>query len=516
MKKKTTCAPKTAVAYARYSSAGQRDVSIEQQLQDIRAYAEREGYTIIHEYADHARSGFRHVESRLEFQAMIAAAATGTFDTVLCWKVDRFGRNRADSAIYKNQLASLGVTVRYVMEAIPDGAAGVLTEGMLEAIAEWYSRNLSENVKRGMNDNASKCLFNGTFVYGYDGRRNQTYQINEPQAAVVRQIFAMYIDGQSMGSIAKSLNIAGQRTESGKLFTINKINNILKQERYLGIYIFGDHRIPGGMPAIIDEKTWEDAQLMKGKTSRHYERTPDDFLLTGKAFCGHCGRPMVGDSGTSKTGATHYYYSCQSHKRRLGCSKKSVRKEVLEDKVIDFLVDQVLSGPNIETIADAVCREQKKRADSSPLRAMEQELSDTERKIANINAAIAEGIFSSSTAAMLHDLEETAGKLRVSIEARRFAEMQLVDRERIVYFLSRFSHCDRKNPTDRRFLIRAFLNSVFVYDDHLRILINCTENTAVIALEDLPPEGKSSDSNFPGLLMLIYPNSVIAVYEVRM
>ena len=94
--------------------------------------------------------------------------------------------------------------------------------------------------------------------------------------------------------------------------------------------------------------------------------------------------------------------------------------------------------------------------------------------------------------------------------------MQLVDRERIVYFLSRFSHCDRKNPTDRRFLIRAFLNSVFVYDDHLRILINCTENTAVIALEDLPPEGKSSDSNFPGLLMLIYPNSVIAVYEVRM
>ena len=137
-----TCPPRTAVAYARYSSAGQRDVSIEQQLQDIRAYAEREGYRIVHEYADHARSGFKEVTARVEFQAMIAAAVSGSFDTVLCWKVDRFGRNRKDSAVYKDQLARLGVSVVYVMEPIPDGAAGVLTEGMLEAIAEWYSRNI--------------------------------------------------------------------------------------------------------------------------------------------------------------------------------------------------------------------------------------------------------------------------------------------------------------------------------------------------------------------------------------
>ena len=154
----TTCEPKTAVAYARYSSAQQRDVSIEQQLRDIRAYAEREGYKIIYEYADHAKSGFKNVERRTQFQAMIQAAASGAFDTVIAWKVDRFGRNRRESATYKGQLADNGVKVVYAMEPIPDGAAGVLTEGMLESLAEWYSRNISENTKRGQRDNAIKGL----------------------------------------------------------------------------------------------------------------------------------------------------------------------------------------------------------------------------------------------------------------------------------------------------------------------------------------------------------------------
>ena len=103
MKKKIapSCSPRTAVAYARYSSAGQRDVSIEQQLADIRAFALREGYTIVHEYADHAKSGFKDTAARTAFQSMIAAAETGSYDTIIAWKVDRFGRNREDSAIYK-------------------------------------------------------------------------------------------------------------------------------------------------------------------------------------------------------------------------------------------------------------------------------------------------------------------------------------------------------------------------------------------------------------------------------
>ena len=161
-----SCAPRTAVAYARYSSAGQRDVSIEQQLADIRAFAQREGYTIVHEYADHAKSGFKDISARTSFRSMMSAAESGGFDTVISWKVDRFGRNREESALFKARLRRFGVKVLYAMEPIPEGSAGVLLEGMLEATAEWYSRQLSENVTRGMHDNARRCLYNGTKILG--------------------------------------------------------------------------------------------------------------------------------------------------------------------------------------------------------------------------------------------------------------------------------------------------------------------------------------------------------------
>ena len=518
-RKKTAppCAPKTAVAYARYSSAGQRDVSIDQQLADIRAFADREGYTLVHEYADHARSGFKNIEARTEFHRMITAAETRTFDTVLAWKVDRFGRNREDSAIYKSQLRRLGVRVVYVMEPIPEGAAGVLTEGMLEAIAQWYSENLSENVKRGMHDNARRCLYNGSRVYGYVPGPDQRYVIDEAQAAVVRQIFKLYTEGHSMAAIVRILNDAGQRTETGKLFCLNKVANILRQERYLGIYIWSDVRIPGGMPAIIDQNTWEAAQFMKQKTGRHYESSPVEFLLTGKAFCGHCRKPLVGDSGTSKSGATHYYYTCQTHKRRAGCDKKSVRKQLLEDKVIDFLLDHCLAGPEMERIADAVVASEKEKRKSSPLASMNAELRSVIRKIDNINNAIAEGVWTSSTAVRLKELEATADELRSSISTLEYAEGQLLDRDRVMFFLDRFRNLDRSDPENRRFLIRTFLNSVYVFDDHLLIMINAVESHITIPLETLPDTPPDcSDIVSLGLLLQAHPNTAVYCYAVAM
>ena len=303
--KKAACRPKTAVAYARYSSAGQRDVSIEQQLQDIRHFAQREGYTIIHEYADHAKSGYHNTAARAEFLSMLSAADSGMFDTVLVWKVDRFGRNREESATYKGQLRKSGVSVVYVMERIPDGAAGVLTEGMLEALAEWYSRNLSENVTRGMRDNAAKCISNGCPIFGYRRGPDGHYTIHQEEATAVRSIFARYTQGYSAATIAGELNAAGLKTIRGCSFSPQAVLRVISNERYIGTYIWADVRTPGGIPAIITPEVWEAAQNMKEKTGRHVEQGQTDFLLTGKAFCGLCGSAMIGDYGTYKTGATH-------------------------------------------------------------------------------------------------------------------------------------------------------------------------------------------------------------------
>ena len=506
-----TCSPRTAVAYARYSSAGQRDVSIEQQLADIRAFAQREGYTIVHEYADHARSGFKDVSARTAFQSMISSAESGGFDTIIAWKVDRFGRNREDSAIYKGKLRRFGVRVLYAMEPIPEGSAGVLLEGMLEATAEWYSRQLSENVTRGMTDNAYKCLYNGTRILGYTRGPDGRYALQPEEAATVRHIFDLYRSGWSAARICRQLNDQGIRTSRGKPFMPESLLRIISNERYTGIYIWGDIRVPDGMPAIIERSVFEEAQRMKGKTARHVEQGAVDYLLTGKAFCGLCGAAMIGDSGTSKNGTRHYYYTCQAHKARKGCSKKSVSKDYLESAVVDFVLDHVLSDEQIEKTADAVMKVQAEELSHSPLASMEAEWKEILTQIDNINNAIAHGVWNSSTSAHLKELEDQAEDLRVSVETLRYSQAQLLDRDRVLFFLHRFTKGDRNDPLLRRHIIETFINSVYVYDDHLKIIVNNLEGNQRLPLPDLPP---CSDNIMTGVPIVTHPNTRVTVYRI--
>ena len=510
--KKASCSPRTAVAYARYSSAGQRDVSIEQQLQDIRAFAKREGYTLVHEYADHARSGFKNVTARTAFQSMMKAAESGGFDTVLCWKVDRFGRNREESALFKGRLRRFGVKVLYAMEPIPEGSAGVLLEGMLEATAEWYSRQLSENVTRGMMDNARRCLYNGQAVLGYERGPDGRYVIQPDQAAVVRNIFSLYCSGMSAAAIARQLNEHGVKSSRGYPFTPQAVLRIVGNERYIGVYVWGSVRIPDGMPPIIEKSVFEEAQRMKKKTARHVEQGVVDYLLTGKAFCGHCGAAMVGDSGTSGNGNRIYYYSCLSRKHRKNCDKKSIRKERLEDAVISFVLDYVLSDSQIEKTADAVMALQAEEMKTSPLSAMEAEYEEAKKKIDNVNRAIAAGIWNASTSAMLKELEDDAETLRVSCETLRYSQAQLMDRDRVIFFLRQFTKGDRSDPLLRRHIIETFVNAVYVFDDHLKLVINNCENNERFPLEDIPDE--CSDNDTSGVPNVLHPNTRITIYRI--
>ena len=505
-----TCSPRTAVAYARYSSAGQRDVSIEQQLADIRAFAQREGYTIVHEYADHARSGFKDVSARTAFQSMISSAESGGFDTIIAWKVDRFGRNREDSAIYKGKLRRFGVRVLYAMEPIPEGSAGVLLEGMLEATAEWYSRQLSENVTRGMTDNAYKCLYNGTRILGYTRGPDGRYAIQPDEAATVRHIFDLYRSGLSAARICRQLNDQGVHTSRGKKFQPESLLRIITNERYTGVYIWGSVRVPGGIPAIIERSVFEEAQRMKGKTARHVEQGVVDYLLTGKAFCGLCGAAMIGDSGTSKNGTRHYYYTCQAHKARKGCSKKSVSKDYLESAVVDFVLDHVLSDEQIEKTADAVMKVQAEELSHSPLASMEAEWKEILTQIDNINNAIAHGVWNSSTSAHLKELEDQAEDLRVSVETLRYSQAQLLDRDRVLFFLHRFTKGDRNDPLLRRHIIETFVNAVYVFDDHLDLVTNNCEGNQRYPLADLP----CSDNVSSGVLFVTHPNTRVTVYRI--
>ena len=251
---------------------------------------------------------------------------------------------------------------------------------------------------------------------------------------------------------------------------------------------------------------------MKKKTGRHYEQGAVDYLLTGKASCGLCGASFVGDSGTSKTGTRYYYYSCQAHKARKGCPKRSVQKDYLESLIVDFVLDHVLSDEQICKTADAVMALQAEELKSSPLSAMESEYKGLIRKIDNINNAIAAGIWNSSISSKLKELEDAAETLRVSIETLRYSQAQLLDRDRVLFFLRQFTKGDRSDPLLRQHIIDTFVNSVFVYEDHLTVVINNGDGNQRVPLSDLPPEG--SDMTHLVNPLCYYPNTRITVYRI--
>lgn len=250
---------------------------------------------------------------------------------------------------------------------------------------------------------------------------------------------------------------------------------------------------------------------MKTKTSRHVEQGAVDYLLTGRAFCGLCGAAMIGDSGTSKSGTRHYYYSCQAHKAHKGCVKKSVSKIHLESAVVDFILDHVLSDEQINKTADAVMSLQQEELKHSPLAAMESEYAKVVKQIDNINDAIAAGIWNASTSSRLKALEDQADDLRVSVESLRYSQSQLIDRDRVIFFLKRFTKGDRQDPLLRRHVIETFVNSVIVYDDHLRLVINNVDGVNRFPLESLPD---CSDSVTSGVPTVSRPNPRITIYRI--
>ena len=249
------------VIYARYSSNAQSEQSIEGQLNVCYDYAERNHYNVTAEYIDRAISGGA-ADNRPEFLRMVADSARQQFQAVLVYQLDRFARNRYDSATFKAKLKKNGVRVLSAREIISEDASGVLMEAVLEGMAEYFSRELSQKVKRGLDLNAQKCLYTGNGdALGYK-IVDKRFTIDEETAPIVRNIFAMYLDGHKMADIVRYLNANEIKTSKGNPYNKNSIRRILMNKRYLGFYKYGDHEIANGVPRIIDDETYERAQAL--------------------------------------------------------------------------------------------------------------------------------------------------------------------------------------------------------------------------------------------------------------
>ena len=222
-----------AVIYARYSSESQREESIEGQLRECYAFARKNDISVVGEYIDRAFSA--KTDKRPDFQKMIKDSSKRNFDLVIVWKLDRFARNRYDSANYKAVLKRNGVKVMSATESISEGSEGILLESVLEGMAEYYSADLSEKVIRGHTENALKCKYNGgTLPIGYTTDKEQNYHIDPLTAPFVLEAYQNYEEGLTMSQIAAILNQHEIKNTRGGRISIENVASLLKNRRYTG------------------------------------------------------------------------------------------------------------------------------------------------------------------------------------------------------------------------------------------------------------------------------------------
>ncbi len=448
---------------------------------------------VVGEYCDRAISG--KTDNRPSFQRLIKDSEKGQFDAVIMYTLDRFARNRYDSAIYKAKLKKNGVRVYYAKQPMPDTPEGIILESVLEGYAEYYSENLSRNIKRGLKENALQGLATGGAcqLLGYTVGDDKKYQIEPVGAKIVQEIYQMYADGMSATQIINTCNEKGYKTIKGRPFNKNSLRTILKNDKYIGVYRFMGVVIEDGIPPIIDKPLFEKVQAMleHNYTARARTKSKEDYLLTTKLFCGKCESPMVGESGTSKTGVVHHYYKCVERKTRHNCTKKTEKKDWIENFVVQFTVQNVLTDDNIDRIATKAMEIiEKESADTAYLDGLQSELKDIQKKIKNIITALENGVASTAATDRLSELESEKNEVEGQI-AREEMKKPLLTKERIMYWLHSFKSGDINDIEYKRRVIDTLVNSVYLFDDgdngrRIVLTFNLSgQNTATISCSDI-------------------------------
>lgn len=431
---------KEAVCYARYSSFNQNEISIEAQLRAIRNYALQKGIEITKVYTDEAKTATN--DSRPNFLHMIADLDVVRPDLVLVHKLDRFARNRTDAAIYRKEIQSIGARLVAVDQDFGDGPEAVLMEAVLEGNAEFFSKNLSREVKKGqyeaVTEKHTHC--GGIPPLGYDVGPDRKYVINEHEAQAVRIIYQMKLEGKSYPDIVHALNSdeAGYRSKKGQTFRENSIHDILRNEKYIGTYVYrktspnnsriardplGVIRVPNAIPPIISEDIWYKVQeLMDSKKCHPRARSESVYILTGLAKCSECGHAMVGSRQFQK-GKQHEYYRCNLAKRSAGieCSNThKYRREALEQKVVEKVKEflQDISGDKLDSFSQMVYEECLQRLSliDSEQQVAKKELQQVQHEMDNLISSIAAGVDPAILAPKLNDLGRKKDSLARSIK----------------------------------------------------------------------------------------------------
>ncbi len=466
-----------AVIYARYSSHGQNEQTIEGQIRICEEFAKSKGLNIIKIYTEKAKSASKDTHKRKSFQQMLFDAQFRTFQNIIVYKFDRFERNRFESMMLKNQLKEqCGVRVISALEPVSDDESGELYEMFVEWNDEKYSKRLSKRVKDGLTTSVNNGTFTGGhLIYGYkkDGNR---IVVDENAAEIVKYVFNEYANGVSKKDIAAALNAKGLRYH-GKPFQGRSFDKILPNAKYTGKFMFGGRLCENTYPQIIEQDVF-DAVQKRAASNRHSSgansaRVP--YLLQGKLFCGHCGAAMTADGGTGKLGVQYHYYACTTRKKKKTCQKFNEKKEFIEWYVCEQTIAYLSDPRRVEYIADDVVKYYESRTSQNEIKRIIAERVRVQKEIDNAVNLMVSGVDAVvvkvlndkivQLTTLLDDLTEQQSKLELEAGLK-------ITRKDIISFVAEYIKGSSNDLDFKKRIIDNLVKTVYLYDDKIVIYFN--------------------------------------------
>ena len=495
-----------AVAYARFSSDLQREESIEAQVRAIKTFAEQNNFALQKIYTDKAISGT--TDNRPQFQAMIEAAKRGEFKAVIVHKLDRFARNRADSAIYRRELEKKGVKLVSVLENFDDTPEAIILQSVIEGYNEYYSKNLRREVMKGLKENALTCRHTGgTPCLGYDVDKNTLkLVINDFEAEAVKLIFKRYLEGAGYISIIKELNERGYKTKRGAAFGKNSLYEILRNEKYTGTYIynltaskntngkFNRHkskpedeviRVEGGVPQIISKEDFEKVQQKMKERQRKTAtfKAKQQYLLSGKIVCGECGCSYAGNS--RRPGPSHplyISYRCTKQNGKIKCGNKEIQRDLLEAEVLKRLANKVFDErflPEILKRYNSFAASKNVELNSC-IKSIKVKLSETKKGIENIVGVVVQ-TGSLALSDKLKELEEVKLKLEHTlIEKERELSKITVNKQQLQKAFNKAKNMlESGTLSNRKAIVERYAKHITIFKENIEIEFNVTDTYTI-------------------------------------
>lgn len=507
-----------AVIYARYSSHGQNEQTIEGQIRVCRDYAQKQKLNIVNIYVDKHKTGTD--VNRPQFQKMIADSASGSFDYVIVYMIDRFARNRYYSTIYNFQLSQNGVKLVSATENISESEEGEFFQMFLEWNAEKYSTRLSKRVKEGVTTSVTNGTYTGgRIIFGYTVKDKRVY-INPDESPVVQYIFQQYADGVTKKDIAADVNAKGWRFR-GARWRARDFDNLLRNAKYTGEFYTGGRLCVNTFPAIIDKPLFEKVQKRLGQ-NKYFSGAFSaklDYLLQGKLYCGHCGASMVADGGTSRNGKKYHYYACTNKKKRHTCTKSNEHKDFLEWYATEQTVAYLSDPRRVDIIATDVIKYYELRTNTDEIKRISAERTKTKKEIDNAVNLMVSGVDAATVRVLDAKIKELSTLL--SDLERHQAQLELeqglkVTKRDIIAFVAEFIKGDLHNKDFQKRIIDNLVNAMYIYDDKVVLYFNIKggRETAFIgkdetddALSDIDGGAPSSGDSASGKRVQTLSNS---------